>query len=278
MMQWSNVTKRGFIFQHSLPCRPHTSSISVAALGFLWYRTGLLNWWRTEPLWVACGRANVGGGGNGWLLSYLAAIVARICEEKPILSFTIILLPQRASRGAAPRPQRLQNCRALPLYRCSHRSSHPDPQKSPQLQIWPHHHSNTASQLSVFFMFGNTKLSDGAKSGECGGWSTISKPQSRTAAIATKDLCAAALSRWNRTPFVSFPGHLRNVPNITFQSCELLIQCGFLWMETMQLVLSKVEFNTCQVSLLWHNSFLVGLWTFQPMSYGLFLRPYMLVT
>ena len=30
-------------------------------------------------------------------------------------------------------------------------SSHPDPQKSPQLQIWPHHLSDTASQPSVWF-------------------------------------------------------------------------------------------------------------------------------
>ena len=28
-----------------------------------------------------------------------------------------------------------------------------DPQKSPQLQIWPHHRSDTASQPSVFFFF-----------------------------------------------------------------------------------------------------------------------------
>ena len=32
----------------------------------------------------------------------------------------------------------------------------------------------------------------------------------------------------------------------------------------MQLVSGKVEFNTRQVSLLWHNSSLVSLWTFQP--------------
>ena len=40
-----------------------------------------------------------------------------------------------------------------------------------------------------------------------GGWWTSFKPQSRTAAIAIADLCAGVLSRWNRTPFVSFPGH-----------------------------------------------------------------------
>ena len=31
----------------------------------------------------------------------------------------------------------------------------------------------------------------------------------------------------------------------------------------MQLISGKIEFNACQVSLLWHNSFLVSLWTFQ---------------
>ena len=36
MMQWSNLW---FISQHSVLCGPHTSSISVAALGFLWYRS-----------------------------------------------------------------------------------------------------------------------------------------------------------------------------------------------------------------------------------------------
>ena len=43
-------------------------------------------------------------------------------------------------------------------------------------------------------------------------------------------------------------------------------QCGFIWKETMQLVSRKVEVNAyqVQVSLLWNNSFLVGLWTFQP--------------
>ena len=31
----------------------------------------------------------------------------------------------------------------------------------------------------------------------------------------------------------------------------------------MQLVSEKVDFNACQVSWLWHNLFLVSLWTFQ---------------
>ena len=77
----------------------------------------------------------------------------------------------------------------------------------------------------VLFHVGEQKI---VKSGEYGGWSTSSKPQSRTAAIATTDLCAGALSWRNRTPFVSFPGRLWNVSSTPFQSPELLIQCGFI--------------------------------------------------
>ena len=58
-----------------------------------------------------------------------------------------------------------------------------------------------------------------------------------------------------------------NVSSTTFQSPELLIQCAFIWKETMQLVSGKIEFNACQVSLLWHNSFLVSLKLFSPPSY-----------
>ena len=35
----------------------------------------------------------------------------------------------------------------------------------------------------------------------------------------------------------------QNVSSTTFQSSELLIQCGFIWKETMQLELGKVEFS-----------------------------------
>ena len=59
-----------------------------------------------------------------------------------------------------------------------YRSSHLDPRKSNQLHIWPHHRSDTASQPIIFFMLGNRKKSDGAKSGEYGEWSTSSKSQS----------------------------------------------------------------------------------------------------
>ena len=39
----------------------------------------------------------------------------------------------------------------------------------------------------------------------------VQSQQSCTVATATTDLCAGALSWWNRTPFVSFPGRSQNV-------------------------------------------------------------------
>ena len=54
----------------------------------------------------------------------------------------------------------------------------------------------------------------------------------------------------------------------TFQSPEVLIYSVALkkWKKTMQLVSENFVFNACHVSLLWLNSFLVSLWTFQPTS------------
>ena len=149
-----------FIFQHSLPCGPHISSIGVAALGLPWYR-----------------------------------------------------------------------------------SSHPDPRKSPKLQIWPHNWFRYCfPAMKGFFQVGEQKIVRWCQIKRI--WRVIN--QFKAIAIATTDLWVGALSWWNRTPLVSFPGRLRNVSSITFQSPEVLnIQCGFIWKETMQLVSGKVEFNAC---------------------------------
>ena len=150
------------------------------------------------------------------------------------------------------------------LFHWWYRNSHPDPRKSPQLQIWPHHRSDTTSQPSVSPCWG-TENSQMVPNQENMEGDQPEKPESRTAAIATTDLCGGALSWWNRIHFVSFPSRFEmSLVSTTFQSPELLIQCGFIWKETMQLVSGKVEFNPCQVSLLWHNFFLVSLHTFQP--------------
>ena len=58
----------------------------------------------------------------------------------------------------------------------------------------------------VFFHFGKQKIVRWCQIRKIWRVITSSKPQSCTAAIATTDLCAGALSWWNRTPFVSFPG------------------------------------------------------------------------
>ena len=56
---------------------------------------------------------------------------------------------------------------------------------------------------------------------------------------------------------ISFADHSQNVSSTTFKSPEVLILCWFIWKEIIQS--GKGEFNACQVSLLWHNSFLVSL-------------------
>ena len=73
-----------------------------------------------------------------------------------------------------------------------------------------------------FFMLENRTLSDGAKSGEYGGWSTSEKQQSCTSTIATTDLCALCRDCPGETglPFIKFPSRLRNVSMTTFQSPE----------------------------------------------------------
>ena len=63
--------------------------------------------------------------------------------------------------------------------------------------------------------------------------------------LQSQTRCAGISSGWNRTPFFSFPGRLRNISSTTFQSPELLIECGFIWKETMQLVSGQVEFIAC---------------------------------
>ena len=91
-------------------------------------------------------------------------------------------------------------------------------------------------------------------------------------AITVTWLCAWALSWWNKIPFVNSVSRpiWNNLWYYMLKSwkAEWPIQpqpqrrC--IRKETMQLVSEKVEFNACQVSLLWQNSFLVSLWTFQP--------------
>lgn len=103
--------------------------------------------------------------------------------------------------------------------------------KCHQQQIWHHHHHDTGPQPSIFFMLENRWESDGIKSREEINWSTSSKPQSCTAAMETKDMCAGTLSCWIKTLCISFPRHF---VLITFHNClkklvqyPPLIMCPF---------------------------------------------------
>ena len=103
--------------------------------------------------------------------------------------------------------------------------------KSPQPQIWPHHWIKYCfpARCFCFFHVGEQRIVRWCQFRRI--WRVINHLNAtvmQTAAIATRDLCAGALSWWNRTPFVGFPDCSRNVSSTTFQSPELLIQCGFI--------------------------------------------------
>ena len=192
-----------FIFQHSLPCGPHTSSIGV-------YKCGLF-------------------------FNIVSPVVHTLLPS---------LLQRLDSHGID----------ALILIFGN----------SPQLQIWPHHQSNTASQPSVFFHVGEQKMVR---------WCEIRRIRREInqfkATVTHSSHCNHRLVCRNiiqvkQDSLRQFSRPFLNVSRNTIQSPELLNHCGFIWKETMQLVSRKVEFNACQVSLMWHNSFLVSLWTFQP--------------
>ena len=86
------------------------------------------------------------------------------------------------------------------------------------------HQSHTASQPNVFSCWGtensqmvqNQENIEGDQPVPC-----HKMAQSCTAATATSDLCAGALSWWNRTPFFNFSRSFWNISRTTFQSPEL---------------------------------------------------------
>ena len=143
-----------FIFLHSLPYGPHTSSIGVAALGFWWYRS-------SHPQLILEKVLNCRYDFIICLILLLSQVFFYVGEQKIVRWCQIRRIWQ-------------------PL--------------QPQTCVQDHCPGETGLALSVF-----------------------------------------------QAIFEIFP-------ITTFQSPELLIQCGFNWKETMQLVSGKVEFNACQVS------------------------------
>ena len=169
-----------FIFQHSLPCSPQTSSISVEALGFPWYR-----------------------------------------------------------------------------------SSHPDPRKKSSPAGMVSSSVQYCFPAKFFFHVGEQKIVRWCQIRRI--WRVINQFKAtvtHNSHCNHRLVCRRALSLWNKTPFVSSSRPFWNVSSTTFQSPEWLIQCWFIWKQTKQLVSGKVEINVCQVSLLWHNSYLCRGHTF----------------
>ena len=118
-----------------------------------------------------------------------------------------------------------------------YKSSHPDPRKSPQLQIYYLIIDPILLPSQVVFYVGEQKIVRWCQIRRI--WRVINQLQ---ATVVHSSHCNhRALSWWKRIPFVSFSGHLRNVSSSSFQSPELIIQCGFVYKKTMQLVSGKVE-------------------------------------
>ena len=131
------------------------------------------------------------------------------------------------------------------------RISHPDPFESPQLQIWPHW-SDTGSPPSVLHV-GEQKIVGCCRIRRIGygRWSTISEPQSHTAAIYPMP------SQKCLQPYFSKSW-------ITYRVCV------YLERNNATIVSGKGESNACQDPLLWPHSFLVSLLTLQPTLVRLF--------
>ena len=139
-----------------------------------------------------------------------------------------------------------------------YRSSHPDPWKSPQLQIYVTSSSVRycfpAFGLEVFFHVGEQKKVRWYQIRRM--WRVINKSKATVthSSHCNHRLVCRRIVLVKQDSLCQFSTPLSST---TFQSPELLIQCGFIWKETMQLTSGKVEFNACQVSLLWHNSFFI---------------------
>ena len=169
-----------FIFQYSLPCGPHTSSIGVAALGFLWHRSS-----HPDPS-----------------TADMTSSLARFCFPAKCCFFFHV--------GGK---KTVRWCQIRRIWRVIN-----------QFKVTVTHSSHCNHILVC-----------------------------RSIVLLKQD----SLRQFSRLFW-----------NVSIQYyvllLKLLIHCGFVWKETMQLVSEKVESNACQVVLLWHTFLIVSLWTFQP--------------
>ena len=85
-------------------------------------------------------------------------------------------------------------------------SPHPDTRKkNPQLQIWPHHRSDTAFPPKCFFHVGEQKNSPVMPNqGNMHGDQQVTHISNCNHRLVWRSIVPGW---WKRTPFVSFPGH-----------------------------------------------------------------------
>ena len=149
-----------------------------------------------------------------------------------------------------------------------YRSSHPDPRKSPKLLIWPHHLSDTASQPSVCLLFSCWEQ-------KIVRWCQIRirrvinqfKATITPSSHCNHRLVCRSIVLVKQDSLRQFTRPFWNFASTTFQSPELLIQCGCILQEQCiyyQERLNNLNLMHAKFQLLWHNSFLVSLWTFHP--------------
>ena len=130
--------------------------------------------------------------------------------------------PHTSSIGFAPLGFRL------------YRNSHPNPWNIPQLQMWPHHRSDTAPQPSVFFTLGNRNSEMVPNQENMEGDQPV-QTHSHTQQVLQPHTCVQE----------HCPGET-GIPSSVFQVVyEMprvpLIQWGFIWKETRQLIAGNVD-------------------------------------
>ena len=153
----------------------------------------------------------------------------------------------------------------FPWYR---RSCYPDPRKSPQLQMWPHHWFNTISQPSggFFFFFGGgeQKIVRWCQIRRI--WRVIKqfidtvmhsrhcnhRLVCRSIVLVKQD----SLCQFSKYYMYNFSKSSITYPVWVYLEGNNAFSIRKGWIFNFA--------HVCQVSLLWHNSFLVSLWTFQP--------------
>ena len=177
-----------FIFQHSLPCGPHASSIGVCSAWILWYRSS-----HPDP------REKKGSSTADMTSSLVRyCFPAKCCFVVVVVVVVAVVMLGPENSQIVPNQENMEGDQPVQCL------SHALQPLQPHTCVQEHYPGETGLLSSVF------------------------QPSPEMSLY-----------------YISSP--------------ESLIQCTLSGRNKMQLVSGKVEFNGCQASLLWHNSFIVNL-------------------